>query len=122
MAKILIVEDDSLIAKVYKTRLEADEHEVRVAGDGEAGLKMLLAEKPDLLLLDLMIPKVSGVEVMEGIQKTPSLKGLPVLVYSNLVEEDKVEKVKSLGAKEFLAKADFTPDQIVEKINRYIGK
>ena len=122
MAKILIIEDDVLIAKVYKTRLEADEHEVRIAGDGETGLKMLLAEKPDVLLLDLMIPKVSGVEVMENIQKNSSLKGLPVLVYSNLVEEDKVEKVKSLGAKEFLAKADFTPDQIVEKINRYIGK
>lgn len=120
MAKILIIEDDILIAKVYKTRLEADGYEVKIAGDGEAGMKMLSAEKPDLLLLDLMIPRVSGIEILESIQKKPSLKSLPVLVYSNLVEEEKVEKVKSLGAKEFLAKADFTPDQIVEKIKQYI--
>jgi CheY-like chemotaxis protein len=120
MAKILVVEDDVLIARVYKTRLEADGYEVRVAGDGREGLKMLLADKPDVMLLDLMIPKVSGVEILETIRNNPGLKNLPVLVYSNLVEEESMEKVKNLQVKEFMAKANFTPDQVVAKIKQYL--
>lgn len=118
MKTILIIEDDSLIAKIYATRLKAEGYEVIVAEDGQRGLEHAQKEKIDLILLDLMIPKVSGSEVLAEIRKNN--KTLPVLVYSNLSDEQEIAKVKSLGATEFLVKAKISAPALVEKIKGYL--
>ncbi|HUV46511.1 MAG TPA: response regulator [Candidatus Bathyarchaeia archaeon] len=120
MGKILIIEDDSLIAKVFSTRLESDGHEVFTAEDGNVGLLLAKKEIPDVLLLDLMMPKVSGLEVLEQLKKDPRTQKIPVLVYSNLGREKEISQAKALGASEFITKADSTPQQVVEKIESYL--
>jgi len=120
MAKILIIEDDSLIAKVFSTRLERDGHGVFTAEDGNSGLLLAKKEIPDVILLDLMMPKVSGLEVLGQLKKDPRTQKIPVLVYSNLGREEEISKAKTLGAAEFITKADSTPQQVVEKIESYL--
>lgn len=120
MKKILIIEDDGLIAKIYKTRLSAEGYEVVLAADGEAGLNTARQIRPDLILLDLMIPKMSGVDVLAGIKNNPETKETLVLVYSNLSDEQEIARVKALGATEFLVKAMISAPALVEKIKGYL--
>ena len=120
MAKVLIVEDDSLIAKVYSTRLKADGHQVVVAADGQVGLEMAKSQKPNLIVLDIMMPKVSGLDVLRELKKDVSTVEIPVIVYSNLAREEQISQAKKLGAVEFIAKASFTPQQMVAKIESYL--
>jgi two-component system alkaline phosphatase synthesis response regulator PhoP len=120
MSKVLIIEDDSLIAKVYATRLEKDGHQVFLAGDGQAGLDLAKKQLPQVILLDLMMPKMSGLEVLAALKKDPKTKGIVVLVYSNLSREKEVAQAKSLGAAAFITKAETTPQQVVTKIESYL--
>ncbi|PIS09008.1 response regulator [Candidatus Beckwithbacteria bacterium CG10_big_fil_rev_8_21_14_0_10_34_10] len=120
MGKILIVEDDSLIVKVYSTRLKADGHQVLTAFDGEIGLALAKKEKPEVILLDIMMPKVSGLEVLAELKKDSSTAKIPVILYSNLGREEEISKAKKLGAAVFLTKADYTPQQVVAKIESYL--
>lgn len=121
MGKVLIIEDDSLIVKVYSTRLKADGHQVFSAGDGEEGLALAKKEVPGVILLDIMMPKISGLEVLAELKKSPATAKIPVLVYSNLAKEEEVTKAKSLGAREFIVKADLTPHQVVAKLESYLA-
>ena len=116
----MIVEDDPLLTKVYSTRLKADGHQVLTASDGEKGLALAKKELPQVILLDIMMPKVSGLEVLGSLKKTPQTAEIPVLVYSNLGKEEKIAEAKKLGAAEFITKADFTPQQVVGKIEEYL--
>lgn len=120
MKKILIVEDESLIAKIYATRLEAEGYEVTVCQDGQSGLEWGLKNRPDLVLLDLMIPKLSGDQVLDRLRKNESTAKTPILVYSNLSDDEQIAKVKKLGATEFLVKAKVAAAELVGKINSYL--
>ncbi len=120
MSKVLIIEDDSLIAKVYATRLKTDGHQVFIAENGETGLEMAKKEIPQAILLDLMMPKVSGLEVLASLKKDPKTSKIPVIVYSNLSREEEVAKAKALGAVAFITKAEVTPQQVVTKIESYL--
>lgn len=122
MGKILIVEDDPLIGKVYATRLSADKHQVILADNGESGLKAAKENLPDVIILDIMMPKMSGLEVLAELKKFPGTAKIPVIVYSNLARENEIAQAKKLGAIEFLAKANLTPQQLVNKIESYIKK
>lgn len=122
MGKILIVEDDPLIGKVYATRLAADKHQVLLATDGENGLKSAKENLPDVIVLDIMMPKMSGLEVLADLKKNPATAKIPVIVYSNLAHDEEIAQAKKLGANEFLAKANLTPQQLVNKIESYIKK
>jgi CheY-like chemotaxis protein len=120
MGKVLIVEDDSLIVKVFSTRLKTDGHQVFTAEDGDLGLQIAKKELPQVILLDLMMPKVSGLEVLTELKKDPRTAKIPVLVYSNLSREKEVAKAKNLGVTDFITKADSTPQQVVAQIEKYL--
>lgn len=115
--KILIVEDDEFLRSLAAKRLSKDGFEVADATNGDAALKALENNKYDLILLDLLLPGTDGFTVLEKGRNLPNVKGVPIIVFSNLGEKTDIERAKSLGANDFLVKANFTLDDIVNKIN-----
>jgi|SRR3989344_4421134 len=122
MAKILFVEDDPLIVKIYTTRLTADGYEVLSADNGEAGLHLAEQSSPDLIVLDIMMPKMDGFAVLTQLRQNPTTKTTPILVYSNLAQDEEINRAKSLGATEFIIKANLSPTDMVNKIKQYLQK
>jgi len=120
MAKILLVEDDPFLTTMYKTRFSSEGHEVLTAQDGEVALEMLKKTPPDLAMLDVMLPKLGGFAILEEMQKSDALKKIPVVVLTNLADEESINKAKALGIKEFLIKAQHTPTQIFDVIKKYL--
>lgn len=120
MSTVLLVEDDQLLIKMYKTKFESEGFTVFTADDGEQGLKVALEKKPDIILLDMMMPKLSGDEVLTKLKQDKNTQGIPVIVFSNLSQEDEAQKVIQLGAKEYLVKANMTPGEVVEKVKQYL--
>jgi len=118
--KILIVEDDNFLREMYKTKLLSEGFNVTVAEDGEKGLKVILARDFDLILLDIIMPKKDGLEVLEAIKNNPDKKNIPVVVLTNLSEKEHIKKGMSLGAKDYIIKAHFVPSEVVEKVNQII--
>lgn len=118
---VLLIEDDSLLSKMYKTKLNMEGFNVLVAEDGETGLKMALEQKIDFIILDVMMPKISGLDLLVQLRQNPKGKNIPVIVLSNLAEEEKMKKAVSLGAKEFLIKANVTPGDVAAKVKQYLG-
>ncbi len=120
MAKILLIEDDPFLTKMYKTRFEGEKHEVVAASDGETALSLLKNSPPNLVILDVMLPKLGGFSILEEMQKTAKLKDIPVVVLSNLTDKESMDKAKTLGVKEFLVKAEHTPTQVFEAVKKYL--
>jgi DNA-binding response OmpR family regulator len=121
MAKILFIEDDPLINKIYSTRLKADGHEVFTAENGEEGLKIAMDNNPDIVILDVMMPRVDGFEVLEKLRDDDRFKLKPIIMYSNLNNEEEIKRAKQMGVTEFVIKANLSPTQMVEKIKQYIN-
>lgn len=119
--KILIIEDDKFLRELIARKLANEGYETSEAVDGEEGLKKLKDEKPDLVLLDLILPGIDGFEVLSKMKEDSSLSQIPVLILSNLGQKDEVEKGLNLGAVDFLIKAHFTPGEVIERI-KYILK
>ncbi len=115
--KILIVEDDEFLRSLTAKRLEREGYGVAVALDGESAITVAEEAKPALVLLDLLLPGIDGYEVLRRIREHATLKTLPVIVFSNLGQREDVEKAQAAGADDFLIKANFTLDDVVEKIN-----
>jgi DNA-binding response OmpR family regulator len=122
VGKVLLVEDDMPMVKMYTTRLMRENLEVQVAYDGEEALKKAMEWLPDLVVLDLMIPKIGGMEVLEQLHADQRTKDLPVIILSNLSQDQDIERAQQLGAKEFLIKANFTPSQVIEKIKEHLKR
>ncbi len=122
MAKILIVEDDPLIVKIYATRLQADGFEVQSGQDGLEGIAKIREFMPDVVLLDVMMPKLDGFGFITEVKKDPTLQAIPIVMYSNIGNEEEIQRAKSLGVAEFLVKANLTPNQVIEKIKQYLPK
>lgn len=120
MSKILLVEDDPFLTTMYKTRFATEGHEVITAQDGENALVLMKQAAPDLVMLDVMLPKIGGFAIMEEMQKSESLKKIPVVVLTNLADEESIKKAKVFGVKEFLTKAKHTPTEIFEIIKKYL--
>jgi DNA-binding response OmpR family regulator len=120
MAKILLIEDDSLIIKIYSTRLKADGFDVISADNGEDGIAIAQKEMPDFILLDVMMPKMDGFKVLETLRAKDELKSIPIVVYSNLAQESEIQKAIDLGATEFIVKANISPTELVNKIKSYV--
>lgn len=120
MAKILLIEDDSLIVKIYTTRLKADGYEIVSAEDGEKGLEVAQQEKPDLILLDVMMPKVDGFTVIQTLRADEQFKNTPIIMYSNLAQEAESKRAIEVGATEFITKANISPTELVNKIKSYV--
>jgi DNA-binding response OmpR family regulator len=118
--KILIIEDDKFLRLLITRKLNQEGFSVIEALDGEEGLKKVKEERPDLVLLDLILPSVDGFEVLTRIQKDEAIKGIPVIILSNLGQREDIEKGIKLGAADYLIKAHFTPIEIVEKVKRIL--
>ncbi len=114
--KILIVEDDKFLRDLISQKLTKEGFEVDEAIDGEEGVKMIKEVKPDLILLDLILPGIDGFEVLVKMKKNSSISSTPVIILSNLGQKEDVEKGLKLGAVDYLIKAHFTPGEIIDKI------
>lgn len=114
--KVLIVEDDEFLRSLTAKRLEKEGYAVSVAVDGSSAYQMASENNPEVILLDLLLPGMSGFEVLEKIKADEKLKAIPVIVFSNLGQKEDIEKAKGLGATDFLIKANFTLDDVVSKI------
>ena len=119
--RVLIVEDDEHISKVYEITFAKEGMEVLVARDGEDALSKIANEKPDLVILDLMIPKKDGFEVLAEVKKDPVLATIPILVLSNLGQQSDQDRALALGAREYLIKVDYSIQEIITKIKGYLG-
>lgn len=119
---IVLVEDDAFLAGMYVTKLNLEGFDVSLAADGEKGWKMIHEGRPDLVLLDVVLPKLSGLEVLAFMKKNAQTKNIPVIVLTNLGQRDDVTKGLALGANDYLIKAHFMPSEVVEKIKKYLSK
>ena len=121
--KILIIEDDKILAELLEKKLKNAGFEVVLAFDGKEGLASLRANKPDLILLDIVMPKKNGMELMEEMNKDPetNLTKIPVIVISNSGEPVEIDRVLELGAKDYLIKTEFNPQEVIEKVIKQIG-
>ena len=117
---ILLAEDDVTLSNMFYTYLTEEGFDVVKATDGEEALNLISETKPSIILLDLMMPKVSGYDVLAAVKKDAVLSKIPVLVFSNLGQQEDVKKAQELGAQDYLIKAELTPDQVVEKIKKYL--
>lgn len=118
--KVLIVEDDKFLSELISTKLDKEGFSIALAGDGETGLKKAEEFKPEIVLLDIMLPGMDGFEVLEKLKASPELKKIPVIILSNFGQESKVERGLQLGAVDYLVKANFTTGEIVSKIKEIL--
>jgi len=120
MAKILFIEDELALQKSLGELLSSQNFEVISATDGETGVKLTFEEKPDLILLDLILPKLHGLQVLERIKADPRTNKIPVIILTNLEGAKDVEKALELGATTYLVKANYDLDELVQRINKAI--
>lgn len=120
--KILVVEDDKFLRELITQKLSREGYDVYEAVDGEDGVKKAKESKPDIILLDLILPGIDGFEVLAKIKEDSDLVNIPVVILSNLGQRDDVERGLKLGAVDFLIKAHFTPGEIIEKVQKILGE
>jgi DNA-binding response OmpR family regulator len=118
--KILLVEDDPFLSNLLKVRLQRENIDVTLARDGEEAIKSLTADRPSLILLDLILPKKSGFEILEKISTDPQLKDMPVIIISNLGQTSDIQRGKELGAIEYFVKAKISIDDLVGKVKEFL--
>jgi len=120
--KIILGEDDKYISRAYSDGLSDAGFEVIVASDGEEVLDHAKKQKPDLILLDLIMPIKNGFETLEELKMDDELKKIPVIVLSNLGQDSDVEKGEQLGAVDYLIKSNFSMDEVIEKVKFHLAK
>jgi CheY-like chemotaxis protein len=117
MKQILVIEDNAVAANLYRMTLSNAGYEVAVAADGESGLAAAASTHPDLVLLDLMLPKVAGLEVLRQIRSNPELAGVPVMVTSNAYTGARLDELRTAGATQILTKAKVSPKELTRVVN-----
>jgi len=122
MKKILIVEDDKFLRELMVRKLSQENFEIIEAVDGEEGIKKIKDTIPDIVLLDLILPGIDGFEVLAKIKEDATTNSIPVIILSNLGQREDVERGMKLGAIDFLVKAHFTPNEIIDKIKENLEK
>jgi DNA-binding response OmpR family regulator len=118
---IMIIEDDHFLSSLMKSRLEKEGFAVMQAFDGEEAMHMLKEALPSLIVLDLVMPKVTGFEVLQMTSITPQLDKVPVIIVSNLAQDSDVEKARQLGVKGYFIKVKISIDDLVEKIKTLVA-
>lgn len=119
---ILLVEDDPAVAGMYKLKLEMEGYRVTVAGDGEEGLRVAREMRPQLIFLDIRLPKMDGMSVLEAMRGDDKTRHIPVLILSNYGEPPLIERGLKLGAREYLLKSETTPSGVAARARTYAGK
>jgi len=118
--KILIIEDEELLSNLLKNKLSELGYEVSVASDGLQGFEAIKEVVPDLILLDLVMPKMNGFEVMRKMQEDDSISSIPIIIVSNSGQPVEIDKAKKLGAKDWLIKTEFDPQEVIDKVNKQL--
>ena len=119
--KVMVIEDDRFLSTLVKARLEREGFQIAQAFDGEEALDLLRRESPPaLIILDLIMPKVTGFELLQTVSITPGLANIPVVILSNLAQDSDIEKAKQLGAKEYFVKVKVSIDDLVGKIKALV--
>lgn len=122
MTKIAIIEDDPTINQMYRMKFEGEGFEVEVADDGEHGVELVEHFSPDFILLDLQMPSMDGAEALTEIRKLSNAKETPVIILTNLGEEEAPKSLKTLNIHSYIVKANLTPRQVVERVKEALGK
>lgn len=118
---VLVAEDDKFYGNVYKTKLTKEGYDVAVAGDGVSALKLARERKPNLILLDLVMPIKDGFETLKELKADSALKDIKVIVLSNLGQDEDIKKAKSLGAVDYVVKANVSIQQMMDMIKKHLG-
>ena len=121
MTKIAIVEDDAVISQMYRMKFEADGFDVKLANNGKRGVALIEDFRPDIILLDLQMPEMTGDEVLERVRKEEWGKDIPVIVLTNLGAEEAPKSIKGLNIHSYIVKAEFTPRQVVQRVKEALG-
>ena len=120
--KVLIIEDEKTLLEAIAKKLEVENYLVEKALDGQEGLEKVKKNKPDLILLDILMPRVDGFGVLEALNKDPNLSDIPVIIISNSGQPVEIERAMSLGVKDYLIKAEFDPQEVIVKVKNVLGK
>ncbi len=116
MTKIAIIEDDPVISQMYRMKFEADEFEVQLANNGKSGVSLVETFNPDIILLDIQMPEMDGADALEIIRKNDWGKNIPVIILTNLGEEESPKNLRALGIHSYIVKANLTPRQVVQRV------
>lgn len=116
MSKIAIIEDDPVISQMYRMKFEADGFEVQLANNGKRGVAMVEQFSPDLILMDLQMPEMNGAEALAAIRKHEWGKDTPVIILTNMGEEESPKEIRNLGIHSYIVKAELTPRQVVQRV------
>ena len=120
MKKILLIEDEKMLVEMYSQKFEQEGFEVVSAFTAEEGLELAKKEKPDLIILDILLPRKNGVSFLKELKKEPEISQIPVVALSNYDHPETKQEALALGVKEYIIKTDYTPKEIVEKIKEYL--
>jgi len=118
---VLVVEDDPFYSKIYKTKLAKEKIDSQIVSNGNEAIKAVQTLRPGLILLDLIMPGKDGFETLAELKADPATKDIPVIVLSNLSQEDDINRIKTMGAAEYLVKANVPIQEVVEKVKKNLG-
>lgn len=121
MTKIAIIEDDQTISQMYRMKFEADGFDVQLASNGTRGVALVKEFQPDMILLDLQMPEMGGAEALGHIRAEDWGKDIPVIILTNLGQEEAPKELKSLGIHSYIVKAELTPRQVVSEVQEALG-
>lgn len=121
MAKILIVEDDPLMSRMYQKIFTFEGYDVEMAGDGQEGLEKTKTGKPTIILLDVMMPKMNGLQVLEKLKLDPDTKAIPVIMLTNLAGQQDAETAMSKGAVKYIVKSEYEPKQVANMVKEILA-
>lgn len=121
MTKIAIIEDDSVISQMYRMKFEADGFDVQIANNGRDGVALVEEFVPDMVLLDMQMPIMNGDEALKQIRSHEWGKSVPVMILTNLGEEEAPKNIRALGIESYIVKADLTPRQVIERVKTTLG-
>jgi DNA-binding response OmpR family regulator len=122
MIKVAIIEDDQAISQMYRFKFEAEGYEVETAENGKFGLQLAEKMKPDIILLDLMMPEMTGDEMLRKLRKTTWGKNIKVIILTNMGEQEIPDSLEALGVTDVILKADMTPRQVAELVKKHLEK
>jgi len=120
--KILLIEDDTFLSGMYIAKMTLENLDVLLANDGQEGIELAKKYKPDLILLDLILPKIDGYTVLKTIRQNTALKSTPVVLLTNLSQKENINKAMKYGIEDYLIKAHFMPSEVIEKVKTILRK
>jgi len=121
MKRILLIEDEKILGEMYEEKLKDEGFEVTLVPEAIAGLVLAKKEKPDLIILDILLPREDGIFFLTEMKKDPEISNIPVVAFSNYDNPETRKRAKELGASDYLLKTDYTPKEVVEKIKGYLN-